>query len=54
MAEHVAVDQEREACSLASPRNHSLIASNAQRRLAFGHKDMDAFKAVRHFPLQFA
>src|SRR5262245_4467122 len=54
MAEHVAVDQEREACSLTGPRDHPLIASNAQRRLPFGHEDMDAFEAVRHFSLQFA
>jgi hypothetical protein len=36
MAEHVRVDQEREARGLASPRNHALIASHAQGCQALG------------------
>src|SRR4029450_6852127 len=32
MAEHVAVNEKWESRSLARPRNHSLIGSNAQRR----------------------
>src|SRR5262245_66592697 len=54
VTEHVAVNKKWESRSLPGPRNHPLIASNAQRRLPFGHEDMDAFEAVRHFPLQFA
>ena len=37
MPQHVAVDREGEARGLASPRDHALIAGNAQGRQAFGN-----------------
>src|SRR5262249_58802653 len=51
MAQHVAVDQEREASSLPSPRHHALTTSNAQWCLPFGQEDVDAAHIFRHFPL---
>src|SRR5262245_37541353 len=42
MAQHVAVNEEGEACGLASPRDHALIAGNAERRQAFGNKHVGA------------
>jgi hypothetical protein len=52
MPQHVRVDEERETSGFASPRNHALIAGNAQRRQALGHEDIDATNTLRHFPLQ--
>jgi hypothetical protein len=42
MAQHVAVNEERKACSLASASNHALIASHAERRQALGDKHIGA------------
>src|SRR5262245_61635252 len=40
--QHVAVNEEREARGLASPCDHALIASHAQRRQALRNKHVDA------------
>ena len=42
VAQHVAVDREWEARGLASPRDHALIAGNAERRQTFGNKHIGA------------
>ena len=50
MTQHVAMDQEREAGSHARPRDHPLIAGNAQRRAALADEDVDRFRPS--LPLQ--
>ena len=40
MAQLVAVNEEREAGGLASPRNHALISGYGQRRAALRDKDV--------------
>src|SRR5262245_53228008 len=42
MAQHVAVNQERETSSFAGPRDHALIASHRKRCETFGHEHIDA------------
>ena len=40
---HVAVDEERETSSLARPRHHALVASNAQRRATLTDEHVSAW-----------
>ena len=40
--QHVAVDREWEARGLTSPRDHALIAGNAEGSQAFRNKHVDA------------
>jgi len=47
VTQHMAVDQEREACGLPSSRDHALIARHAQRCQALGHEDMDGARPLR-------
>ena len=42
MAQHMAVNEERKACSLASASNHALIAGHAKRCQALGNKHIGA------------
>jgi len=42
MPQHVAVDEEAKAGGLAGPRNHALIAGNAERRAALTDKHVRA------------
>src|SRR3954468_7336344 len=51
MAQHMAADLEREGCRLTSPRNHALIASDAQGRQALGSEQVEPRLP---FPLQAA
>jgi len=46
MPQHVAVNEEGEARGFASPRNHALIASNAQGCQALTDEHIDACRGL--------